>query len=528
MNEVAVFLGIAAAAYALAYRVRLPALPVLILCGFGLSLSPFAPSREVAGTIVEFGLAFLVFGAGIELTPRRFAHQTLAVLWVAAVQFLVVGFAGIFVARALGYGEMASVFLGFAISASSTLVVIRHLRTQQQMFQPFGRLVTGVLLVQDIAIVLLIVALAADGEWRNAASSLAAFGLLASAATACHLWFVPALTRRLRSDDETLLLVCIAALFAFAGGAVLLGLPVIAGAFLAGFALAASPGNGLLRGLIGSLTDFFQALFFTALGSLLVIGGPAILLHALLFALLVFVITPPVVAAVAEWRGQTARSGVESGLLLAQTSELGIVLAMAGMQLGYLGGGEFTLIALVAAITMTVTPFIATDSMTWKLLHWHPSSQRQIASLALRDHVLVLGFGSAGMWAVKPLIEAGYPVLVVDDDPSVLDGLSRAGISWWRGDGSDERTLEATRARDSKLILASLPRVQDLLKVVRYAGEVPVVARVFEEHEARSVERAGGVAILNSEAAAEQFLAWFENWRPNPAGAVPENDLRAR
>lgn len=512
MSEVAVFLGVAAAGYALSYRLRIPALPILIIFGLGLSLTPLAPSRETARAIVEFGLAFIVFGAGIELSPRRFARHTGAVLWVAAVQFLVVGLAGIFAARALGYGETTSIYIGFAISASSTLVVIRHLRAQQQMFQPFGRLVTGVLLVQDVAIVVLLVALSADGDLRATMTSISAFALLAAAASACHTWIFPQLTARLRSDDETLLLAGIAALFAFAGAALLMGLPIIAGAFLAGFALASSPGNGLMRGLIGSLTDFFQALFFTALGSLLVISSFSIPLHAVLLALLVFVVTPPVVAAVAEWRGQTARSGVESGLLLAQTSELGIVFAMAGMQLGHLGEAEFTVVAIVAALTMTITPFVATDAVTWKLLHWHPSSQRRLASLALRDHVLILGFGSAGMWAVKPLIEAGHPVLVVDDDPAVLDALSQAGIPWWRGDASDRHTLEATRARDAKLILASLPRVPDLVKVIRHAKGVPVVARVFEEQEARIIQRAGGFAILNSEAATEQFCAWFDNW----------------
>jgi hypothetical protein len=226
----------------------------------------------------------------------------------------------------------------------------------------------------------------------------------------------------------------------------------------------------------------------------------------------VFLVTPPVVALMAEWRGLNARSGVESGLLLAQTSELSIIFALVGVSLGHIDQNVFTTLALVAAITMTLTPFLATDTVTWKLLHLHPARHRKPPPVQLDGHVVVLGFGSAGMWLVKPLLDAGYRVVVVDDDPAVIDELARRDVITFRGDGSDKRTLEAVRAADAKMVIASLPRVGDLLKVIAYLPGVEVVARVFEESEARAVERAGGTAILNSEAARDEFLKWFGNF----------------
>ena len=509
------FLGVAAIGYALAFRLKIPSVPLLILLGYGLSLLPIAPDSDFSRNIVEFGLAFLVFSAGIELSPRRFAHQTSAVLWVSVVQFVLVGLLAFLAVRWLGYSELASIYVGFAVSASSTLVVIRHLRQQQQMFQPFGRLVTGVLLVQDIALILLltgVVAASAGASFVTLSTALGGLLLLALVAIFCHYQLLPRLTASLRSDDETLLLVGLAILSLFIAAAALLGIPFIAGAFLAGFALSSFPGNGLMRGLIGSLTDFFQALFFTALGTLLVVSSFATIWHAVLLAVLVFVITPPLVAFVAEWRGQSSRSGIESGLLLAQTSELGIVFALIGMQLGHVGNEEFTVLALVAAITMTLTPFVATDAVTWKLLHIHPSRQKKPAPMNLKDHVLVLGFGSAGMWGVKPLRQAGHEVLVVDEDPTVIENLEKMKIPCLRADGSDEHILEMVRARDAKLILASVPRLGDLQQIIRYAKGVKVVARVFEDTEVRIIERAGGIAISNAEAAEEAFASWFANF----------------
>lgn len=524
MMELAVLLAAAAIAHGLALRWRLPALPLLILCGWTLSLTPLAPAPAVVSALVEAGAVFLVFSAGIELQPRRFARHFPAVAWVAAGQFLLVGLAGVLLARQLGYDVRGAVYAGFALSASSTLVVIRHLRARQQMFQTFGRVVTGVLLLQDAVVVALIVWLAAGGGVGEGGLALARAGALALAAGWCHLRLFPFLFSKLRSDDESLLLVGLGTLFAFGGAAAALDLPLIAGAFLAGFAMASFPGNGLLRGLLGSLSDFFHSLFFTALGLLVSLAGWAEWAHAVLFSFLVLVVTPPVVTFLAEWRGLNARSGLESGLLLAQTSELGIVLALVGVQAGALSLSQAAAIALTAAITMTLTPFLTAEGLVWRLLRWHPGRSRPLASLALKDHVLVLGFGSAGMWSVKPLREAGHQVLVVDEDPGVVEALSQAGVPWWRGDASDEHTLEAVGARQARLILAGLPRLGDILKVIQHAAGVPVVARVFESSEAEAVEAAGGIPILNSDAAAGEFLEWFSNFAqaraqpPDPQG----------
>jgi len=523
MTDIAIILGLAAIGYAAAYWLRLPSIPLLLAVGFFVSLTSLAPSREGIIQLVQLGLAFLVFAAGIELSPRRFAHQTAVVVWVALAQFLVVGAAGYGLARLFDFDRIAAAYVGLALSASSTLVVIWHLRIHQQMFEPFGRLVTGVLLWQDVMLITLLVMLDAvpDGIDVLLRETGLYAGLAAVAALAHYRW-LPWITVRLQADEEILLLISLATLFFFLWAAHVIGIPFIAGALLAGFALSAFPVNGLIRGLVSSLSDFFRALFFTSLGTLLSLGSWTTLGHALLFAALVIFITPPVVAAIAEWCGQTARSGLESGLLLAQTSELGIVVAMAGWMGGILSVEQFSLIGLVAALTMALTPFLATDAVTWKLLHRHPSRRRPPAILDLHDHILVLGLGSAGMWVVKPLLQAGYRVLVVDDDPAVLDELSKTRVAWWRGDGSDEHTLSAVRARDAKLILTALPRTADILKVIQYAKGVRVVARVFEEADAEVIERAGGVAILNSEAAARQFLAWFDNFTKRAAKPVPD------
>jgi FAD/FMN-containing dehydrogenase len=90
----------------------------------------------------------------------------------------------------------------------------------------------------------------------------------------------------------------------------------------------------------------------------------------------------------------------------------------------------------------------------------------------------------------------------------------RNRIACLRGDGSDPLVLRRAGAKDARLIVVSLPRPADVLKIVRFAGDVPVVARIFDAGDAREVQEAGGFAVLSSEAALEKFLEWFDKFHP--------------
>ena len=329
-----------------------------------------------------------------------------------------------------------------------------------------------------------------------------------------HWRVFPWIERALRPDEETLLMISLGLLFAFLGASHALGIPLIAGAFLAGFVLSVFPINGLVRGLLGSLAEFFQAIFFAALGSVVVFSSPWIVLQALGFSLLVLLLTPLVVTILAEWQGLSSRSAIESGLLLAQTSELSLVLGIVGVAGGHLGMENFSVIALTCAITMILTSFLATDRVTWKLLHWHPGRQTSAGFFGFQNHAVLIGLGSSGMWVVKELKDAGHHVLVIDDDASVIAGCERNRIPCLRGDGSDPRILRLAGAREARLIVATLPRPTDVMKIIRFAGDVPVVARIFDAEDARAVQEAGGFPVLSSEAALEKFLEWFDKSYP--------------
>lgn len=520
MTGIAILVAGAAVAFAVCRWTGLPSIPLLLLAGLGLALAGLLP-RDLLQDAVVLGVTFLVFAAGIELNLRRVGRQRRAAFQVGVAQFLLLGLAGFLVALALGLGTEPSLYVAVALTASSTLVVVRLLQRRRQMFEPFGRLVIGVLLVQDLAVILIIPVLGGLSQGpRVVALGLAGVLGLMGLAYACVRWVTPYLILRLKLGEELLLLVALAFLFVFSGLASALGLPWIAGAFLAGVSLSPFPVSGLVRGQLRSLSDFFVAVLFTALGGLLVLPSPEQLLQALALALAVVLLTPPLVTLLAERAGLSARAAIESGLLLSQTSEFSLIVALQGLFLGRIGPEVFTIVALVTVLTMILTPFLATDRMAWTLMRLHPSSPsrgRAPVEEPPRGHILFLGCGENTLPLLETLVAVGHDVVVVDDDPAIIERLIQGDVPCIRGDASDPAALSRAGARRARLIVSTVRRPSDNETVLDWVGnEVPVLVRVFEPEAAERLRARGATPVLYSEAAAEEFLEWFD------AGGVEE------
>ncbi len=527
MTALAIILTTAAIAFGIARLLRVPPIPLLLACGIGLQFAAGWAGHELPEdmlqTAIELGLAVLVFAAGVDLSPRRVRGRIRPVLIIAIVQFTALGAAGLLVAYLLGYGTTTALYIGCALSASSTLVVIRHLQQRQQMFEPFGRLVIGVLLLQDVAILLLIVILSRlDQGWATVSVGMAATLGLAALAAALHRWGIPWATRRLNLDDEGLLVSAFALLFVFAAMAHLMGLPFIIGAFCAGFVLSAFPMNGLVRGMLGSLSGFFLALFFISIGAMITLPPLEIVGQGLLFTAVLLIVTVLLVTTVAEFVGLSTRASIETSLLLSQTSEFSLVLAMYGVTAGHISNDLFSMIVLITVGTMTLTPFIARDTVAWRLMHFHPRYRRGEGFLAdLRDHVVILGFGRSGPQVARTIEESGEHMVVIDDDAAVIRRLIHQKTACIQGDGSDPKILELCAVRQAKLVLCSMRRTSDAFKVLEYLrdSQVPVLVRTFEPSDAEQVEEMGGIPILTSAAAATSMIEWLEVNHPHKSSA---------
>lgn len=512
MTTLSLLLLGAAAGFALARALRLPVIPVLIVLGMLLPLTGVGENVEVLRGIFELGLIFLVFVAGSELTPKRVEGRLKGVLWVGFGQFFLIGAAGFVLSLLLRFDLVTSLYIALALSASSTLVVVRHLKDRQRMFEPFGRLVTGVLFFQDLLIIVgIVIMFRVQDGWLEVMSGVGGLALLAVLAIICQRRMMPRLVLRGILGEEERLLAVLGLLFVFIGVAFAIGVPLVAGAFFAGVSLSRFPLNGVARGLMWPLSEFFSAVFFIALGAIIQMPAAFDLFVAIALALFVLVVTPPLVTFLAEKQGLSARAAIESGLLLSQTSEFSLVIALHGRMVGAISPETFSIIGLVTVMTMILTPFLATDAVTWRLLLLHPVRRGEKKRLVLEGHVLLLGFGATGHRLLKPLREARQEVVVVDEDAVVVARLREQGVPCMRGDASDPDVLRQVRARRARAIVCSLPRLGDAENVLAYVEESRprTLVRVFGEEGAARVRDFGGIPVDSARAAARSFMEWY-------------------
>lgn len=516
MTAIALLLFAAAIAFGLSKLLHLPSIPLLMLAGAALGALAKHQAVEIPQNLIsemiEIGLAVLVFSAGVELSPRRMRGRGRAATTLALIQFFSLGICGFLTALFLGYDLTTSLYLGCALSASSTLVVVRHLQKRRQMFEPYGRLALGVLLLQDIFIILIMVALLKSQEgWLLIFNGLANALALGALALAFNRWVVPSIIKKLQLDDEELMLGTLATLFVFSALAYLLKLPYLVGAFFGGFAISAFPMNGLVRGMLGSLSGFFLALFFISAGIFFTIPDWNKLAHSLIFIALLIIITILLVTFLAEYVGYTSRAGVEAGLVLSQTSEFSVLLGLTGMASGQISPSLYSMIVLITVATMAITPLLSTESVALCLVKLHPRYHKgESACSVMKNHAVLIGYGRAGPRTLSALKKRGVKTAVIDEDAGVIRQLIAEGTPCVHGNGSDLHNLERAHCQDAKVVFCSMRGTQDALKVLDHLRGTPtrVLVRVFESSEENQVRIAGGYPVQSADAAAEQFLKW--------------------
>lgn len=511
MTTVMVILIAAGVGYALSHWWRLPAIPLLILVGVVLSATGLAGDSDTIRSGLLLGLTFLMFVVGSELDPGRTRGRWGLAFAVAAAHFLVLATLGLFAAWLLFSDWLAAGYFALAVTASSTLLVVSLLRQRQQLFEPMGRIIVGAMLIQDLLLLALLTVLVRVPDGPAAiASGLGGACALVLLTLICRRWVSPAIFLKFGLDDESTLLVILAVLFGFLGLTHLLGLPLITGAFLAGVGLSKFPVNGVVRGHLLSLADFFVTVFFVTLGALIVLPGwRQLVLEALVIAGVLLLI-PPLIMAVLRRAGMTFRASIEGGHLIAQCGEFGLIVILVGVQQGHVGEELLATFIVVAVVSMSLTPWLSHDSVTWRLMRWISRDEVGRPERPPRGHVLMLGCGRSLRDRLIDHIPPDQQLLVVDDDAGVVADLRKRGVTAVRGDGADFRLLRSVGARDARVVICTMRRMEDRRRLLRFVSGPHVVVRVFDSHEAKALDETGATIIIEADAATDALLRWLE------------------
>jgi monovalent cation:H+ antiporter-2, CPA2 family len=511
MSTIAFLLGVAAVAAALGVRARLPAASMLIVAGWLLRATGAPLDPEIVRQTLFLSATFLVFLVGIEVDPGHVGGHVRRAAWLALLQLVALVLAALGVGRWLGLDPVHALYLALAFSASSTLLVVDILRRRRQFYEPFAKMVLGAVLLQDLLVLLGLIGLGVLGASTNTIATISG-GTIAAFVAAWGLsrFVAPYALTRMNLDAEEQILFVVATLFAFVGLAHYCGLPLVAGAFFAGHALARFPVGGLVRGHVLTFSDFFVTAFFVSLGASLVLPSPGALVAEGIFLLVLVLLVPLVLVPIFRRGGSSLRASLEGVGLMAQCGELGIVVALVGFERGHLAESELGMVIVVATVTMMFVGLFSNERFTWGLVHRLPARAQRSSRAALEDHVIIIGCGESGRVLVDAL-RGAVDLAVVDDDPSVVADLVASGIEAVRGDGGDAAVLRELSVQRARVVVSTMRRLADNLRIVRSCTGTPVLVRVFSPEDAAAVRELGGRPVVESELTTRAFLQWFED-----------------
>ena len=368
LGDLGLVLVVASLASILFRLLRLPTLLGYLVTG--LAVGPYIPIPIFADlarieALAEFGVVLVMFSVGLEFSLKRLATVLPKAGAGAVIQMSGLALGGFGFGRLVGFSSVESVFLGAALSVSSTMVVARVF-DGQPIPERLRELVFGTLVVQDVAAVCLITVLTAiaAGAEVSGAEILGVLGSLLAVLVGMvvvGLLVVPraiAIVVRLGSAEVT----AVAALglcFGFALLARSFGYSVALGAFIAGMLVAESGEGHRVEGLVAPVRDLFSAVFFVSIGMLVDPVAALANIHlALGIAVVVVLGQLCVVGAAGVLGGNGLRTSVRAGIYLGQIGEFSFIMVTLGTSAGVVDPRVLSILVTVAAITAFTTPML--------------------------------------------------------------------------------------------------------------------------------------------------------------------------
>jgi CPA2 family monovalent cation:H+ antiporter-2 len=515
---VLILLASGVAAVVLCRSLRLPPMIGYLVAGLALGPHVFGLVADPAATqrLAEFGVVFLMFSIGLEFSLPKLVAMRRIVFGLGLAQVCATLALVALGALAAGRPWQMGIALGGIAAMSSTAIVSKLLADRGELDTPHGREVIGALLLQDLAVVPLLVVIPALGQPADelgvalaAALAKAAAALLLVVAVGPRLMrgWLGVVARRRSNELFVLNVLLITLLLAFLTD--LAGLSLVLGAFLAGMLISETEYRFQVEEDIKPFRDVLLGLFFVTVGMMLDPGAVAaqFWLVAALFVLLVLG-KFALIAALSRAFGSAPGTALRVGLALAQGGEFGFVLLPLAGVAGVVG--EPLLQALLAAmiLSMLATPFLiaAADPIAMRLtrsewmtrsLELHRVAAR---SIEVERHVIILGYGRNGQRMARLLDAEGVRYVALDLDPERVRQAAAAGDTVVFADSSRREALVAAgimRAAAVALTFADAAAAVRVLTHVRALNpSVPVIVRARDEADIARLTAAGATEVL--------------------------------
>src|SRR5215207_1076369 len=489
---------------------RLRLVPIVGFLLAGVLIGPNAlglvRNQELVNAGAEVGVILLLFTIGIEFSLGRLARIKRLIFGGGGMQ---VGLAVLLTTgllSAFGVGWRAAVFTGFLVALSSTAIVLKVLADKGETGGAHGQVALGLLIFQDLAIVVMVLLVptlgGAGGAGAGIVWALAKAGAIIAAVLLVARRVMPKVLEAVARtcSPEIFLLTVIAICFGTAYLTSLAGVSLSLGAFLAGLLVSESRFSEHAFGEILPLQILFSAAFFISVGMLLDVGFlvrnlPLVAAAVVLVLVVKFFTTGASVMAF----GYRLPVAAASGLALAQVGEFSFVLERAGRDAGLSPGGmgevgSQTFIASTVVL-MVLTPLLmqAGSKLARKIEEQHnlkgsPDAAAPGGHLpGVEDHVIVAGYGQAARRLVRVLSGSRIPFLITTLSPEGANEAEGEGHTVLRGDAGRQRTLQMAGVERAKMVVIAddeptmARRITAVARTLNPTARILVRTRYMEE-----------------------------------------------
>jgi glutathione-regulated potassium-efflux system protein KefB len=453
-------------------------------------------------SVAEFGVVMLLFVIGLELKPSRLWSLRRDIFGLGALQ--VVATTAVLMAVAIAFGlEPRTAFVAAAgLALSSTAIVMQVLEEQGEATTPYGAKTFAILLLQDLAIVPLLTAVAflapSSAETDGSRASEVLIAVLAVAGVVAVVRYLLNPIFRLLAAAKAREVMTAAALLVVLGAALAMevgGLSMAMGAFIAGVLLSESSFRHQLEADVEPFRGLLLGLFFVGVGMSLDLSLIARAWPLIAAVVIAFMAIKVAMAYAAARVFRVAHAdALKIALLLAQGGEFAFVLYTTAAGVGLLDAETAGLLSAAVIVSMALTPLV--PILARRLLPAEgPSLDGIDVADGLSGTALLIGFGRFGQVASQALLSRGFDVSIIDADTEMIRAASRFGFKIYYGDGTRLDVLRAAGAAGAKIIAVCIDNREAANKIVAIVkAEFPlgrVLVRSFDRGHTLDLVAAG-------------------------------------
>ncbi|MFC2175259.1 cation:proton antiporter [archaeon] len=485
--EIGIILALGSVLAYFARKFRQP--PLLAYIITGILLGPMFLNTISAGELIdifsEFGIAFLLFTVGLELSVNEIKEVGKIAALVGFAQVAITAALGFMVMQLLGFALMESVYVAIALTFSSTIIIVKLLSEDNELHSLHGKVALGILMAQDLVAILVLIFMAGlEGQLpvdMLVMSTLFKAVILFIVAYLFTKYVLHHIFDRIAHWHELLFISSLAYCFVFAYITDAMGLSLHIGTLIAGVSLATLKYNVDIVGKIRSLRDFFIVLFFVTLGMGLVVTGRALVWPVVILSLFVLLGNPLIVMVIMGIEGYSKRTSMLTGMISAQISEFSLILIALGFALGHLSQEIVSIVTLVGITTITASAYMINynDEIYNAVGKYFKIFERkklidQKISLPeeMKNHAVLFGYHRLGFDVYQRLKKLKIPTIVVDFNPEVIDELLKGRKKCMYGDMGDIETLDRVGLKTAKIVISSVPSTPDNLVLLHRLKEV--------------------------------------------------------